>query len=164
MSERTYATWVDPVASALADDRRELLEFATSASAAFWDQPSSVDAWTNRDILAHLAGGNDLLVQTLLGSLTAGETLDPKSLAPDTDAENARRVAERRVWPLPRLIAELERDHDEVLGWLSQLDEHDRDLRPEGLGMTVGEFFRIVQDEHHDLVHLHQLRPERQDK
>jgi len=27
--------------------------------------------------------------------------------------------------------------------------------------MTLGEFFRIVQDEHHDLVHLEQLAGER---
>jgi len=158
MNKPTYVTWVEPIASVLAEDRRQLLEFAVSAAARFWDQRSGVDGWTNKDILAHLAGGNDLLVQTLLRSLTGGEKLDPNVLAPDTDAENASRVAERRSWTIAQLIAELERDRDEVLGWLSELNENDRDLRPEGLGMTVGEFFRIVQEEHHDLIHLEQLR------
>ncbi len=117
-----------------------------------------VDEWTNKDILAHLAGGNDLLVQTLLRSLTAGESPDPRTLAPDTDRDNARRVAERRSWSIVQLIAELERDSDEVLGWLSELSDDHRDLAPDGLGMTVGQFLRIVQEEHHDLIHLEQLR------
>ena len=158
VNKRTFAEWVEPVASALADHRRQLLAFVAAADLEFWDRDSSVDGWTNKDILGHLAGGNDLLVQTLLRSLTRGEKLDPRALAPDTDAENATRVAERRVWTIVQLIAELERDHEEVLRWLSQLTPKDRDVHPDGLGMTVGEFLRVVQDEHHDLVHLEQLR------
>jgi hypothetical protein len=83
---------------------------------------------------------------------------DPTSLAPDTDAENASRISERRAWTVDQLKAELQRGNEEVLGWLSQLREDHRELRPEGLGMTLGKFFRIVQEEHHDLIHLEQLR------
>jgi hypothetical protein len=82
----------------------------------------------------------------------------PTSLAPDTDAENAIRISERRAWTIDQLKAELQRGNDEVLGWLSQLRDDHRELRPEGLGMTLGKFFRIVQEEHHDLIHLEQLR------
>jgi hypothetical protein len=99
---------------ALADDRRQLLAFVATAKQEFWDQDSNVEGWTNKDILGHLAGGNDLLVQTLLKSLTQGEKLDPRALVPDTDAKNATRVAERRSWTIVQLIAELERDHEEV--------------------------------------------------
>jgi hypothetical protein len=105
--------------------------------------------------------------------VTAGETPDPALLAPDTDAENAVRVAKRRVWAVDQLKAELERGNDEVLRWLSQLREDDRDQRPDGLGMTLGKFVRIVQEErahqpsasaivHHDLIHLEQLRRSRE--
>ena len=111
MTERGYASWVEPIAAVLAEDRRRLVAFAASAKAAFWEQPSSVGGWTNKDVLAHLAGGNDMLAQTLLRSLTAGDELAPKVFALDTDAENARRVAERRDWPVAELIVELERDH-----------------------------------------------------
>jgi hypothetical protein len=158
MTMRSFVEWIRPVAAALCDDRDSLMAFVDSAVADFWDQPSSVDGWTNKDILAHLAGGNDQLVQTLLRAVTAGETPDPTSLAPDTDAENAIRISERRAWTIDQLKAELQRGNDEVLGWLSQLRDDHRELRPEGLGMTLGKFFRIVQEEHHDLIHLEQLR------
>jgi hypothetical protein len=158
LSTHQYVTWVQPVAAALSEDRRELMEFVASVRAEFWDEASGVHGWTNKDILAHLAGGNDQLVQTLLQSLTSGESIPPQKLAPDTDAENALRVAERRSWSIDRLTTELERDTAEVLEWLSQLSEADQNLRPGGLSMTVGEFFRVVQEEHHDLIHLQQLR------
>jgi hypothetical protein len=91
------------------------MTFADSAEADFWDQPSSVDGWTNRDILAHLAGGNDQFVQTVLRAVTAGEIPDPALLAPDADAENAMRISERLLWPIDQLKAELLRGDDEVL-------------------------------------------------
>ncbi len=158
MTEHKYAAWVQPIAATLSADRQVLLNFVRSAPAEWWDLPSVVDGWTNHDILAHLAGGNDMLVQTLLRALTSGEVLDPDAFAPDTDAENASRIEERRAWSIAQLVAELQRDSDEVQAWLSKLKEGDRDLRPDGLGMTVGRFFRIVRDEHHDLIHLEQLR------
>jgi hypothetical protein len=158
MTADALAEWVRPIAETLAEDRRRVVDFARSATPEFWSRRSVVEGWTNKDILAHLAGGNDLLVQTLLRSLTADDWSDPGVLAPDTDAENARRVAERRSWSIGQLIAELERDIDEILGWLRQLDDGHQHVRPDGLGMTVGEFFRLVHQERHDRVHMEQLQ------
>lgn len=111
MTKRTFAAWVAPVAAAKADERRRVLAFVRPAPVKLWDQPSDVPGWTYQDILAHLAGGNDLVLQRLLRVVVAREPVDPMLLDADTDVENARGVAERRSWSLARLIAELER-HD----------------------------------------------------
>jgi hypothetical protein len=158
MTERTFAAWVEPIATLLDEDRRQVLAFARSAPVGLWQQPSAVPGWTSQDILAHLAGGNDLMLQHLLRSVTAREPLDPAVLQLDTDAENARGVAERRDWSLDMLIVELQRGGDEVQDLLSQLTEGDRDVRPSGFSISLGDFLRIVEEERHDLLHLEQLQ------
>ncbi|MGH2586573.1 MAG: maleylpyruvate isomerase N-terminal domain-containing protein [Dehalococcoidia bacterium] len=158
MTERTFAGWVEPVATLLAEDRRQVLAFAQTAPAGLWQQPSEVPGWTHQDIHAHLAGGNDLMLQHLMRSVTAREPLDPAVLQLDTDAENARGVAERRGWSLDMLIAELQRGGDEVQDLLSHLTEDDRDLCPSGFSVSLGDFLRIVEEERHDLLHLEQLQ------
>jgi hypothetical protein len=158
MSERMIAAWVSPVAAMLDADRLEVIAFARSAPPALWGQPSDLDGWTNRDILSHLAGGNDLLLQKLLRSVVAREPIDPALFQLDTDAENASGVEERRTWSLDRLIAELERDRAEVQYLLSRLTEEERDLRWTGFSLSLGELLRIIKEERHDLIHLEQMR------
>jgi hypothetical protein len=158
MAERTPAAWVASVASRLAQDRAELIAFARSAPAEWWERPSVVDGWLNRDILAHLAGGNDLLLQRLLHSAVTGEPPDPSVFALDTDDENARGVAQRRSWSIPQLIDELERGGAEVQALLAQLTEDDRERRWGGYPITLGRFLHIVEEERHDHEHLEQLR------
>lgn len=160
MPERDFVDWVRPIAATFADDRRELLQFVRSADEEFWQRRSG-EGWTNKQILAHLAGGNDQLVQTVLRAVVDGDQPNREDLSPDTDAENARRVAERERWPVAQLMAELERDGEQVQHWLAGLTEADRDFRPEGLGMTLGEFLRIVQAERHDCIHLDELKQRR---
>jgi hypothetical protein len=110
VEDRSFADWVKPLAGTLARDRSDVIAFACSREPGFWSRPSCVDGWTNHDLLAHLAGGNDQLVQTVLRAVTAGAILPPSDLQPDTDAENARRIEERRAWSIADLIATLERD------------------------------------------------------
>ena len=158
MTQRSFASWVEPVAAVLAEDRRQVISFARSAPAALWGRPSEVPGWTYKDILAHLAGGNDLVLQRLLGAAVAREPLDPSLFGLKTDAENARGVAARRGWPVDRLVAELERDGDEVQDLLSQLREEDEGLGRDVLPLSIGGFLRIVEEERHDRLHLEQLR------
>jgi len=157
MTQRTVAGWVAPVAAAKVEERRRVLAFARAAPAALWDQPSDVPGWTHKDILSHLAGGNDLVLQRLLRAVVARASIDPALLDPDTDAENADGIAQRRSWSRDRLIAELERDGAEVEDLLSRLTERDRDLPLPGSTMRLSDFLRRVADEHHDLLHLQQL-------
>jgi hypothetical protein len=158
MSEHTIATWVAPTAAVLEADRIEVLAFARSAPVGLWDQPCVLDGWTYKDILAHLAGGNDLLLQKLLRSVVAREAVDPALFQLDTDGENARGVEERREWPLDRLIAELERDHAEVQQLLSRLTDEDRGLRWSGFSLSLGDLLHVIEEERHDFIHLEQMR------
>lgn len=157
MTDPGYAAWVKPIASVLVADRRAVTAFARSLPAAAWDEPSDVEGWTRKDILAHLAGGNDQMVQTILRAVTAHEPLDDLDLPPDTDAENAVRIEKRRSWGVADVIAELERDGDEVAGLLSRLTNEDEGLFIAGLSMTLGQFLRIVEHERHDAEHLQQM-------
>lgn len=158
MADREFASWVRPIAATLAEDRRQVIAFARSAPADLWDRPSIVDGWTHKDILAHAAGGNDQILQEFLRSVAACGPLDPALFQLDTDAENERGVAERRDWPVERLIAELEQGGDEVQELLSCVREEDEDLGQNVLPVSLGRFLRIVEEERHDRLHLEQLR------
>jgi hypothetical protein len=158
MAARAFVAWVHPVAASLAADRRRLIDFARSAPPGLWEQPSEVEGWACRDILAHLAGGNDQMVQLLLRSAVSGEPVDPALLSPDTDAENALGVAERGAWSIDRLIDELERGGEEVQELLSRLTDADEQRRWSGFSISLGEFLRLVDEERHDLLHLEQLQ------
>ena len=156
-SSRTFAVWVEPVAEKLRRDRAEVIVFARSVDAGAWSRPSNVEDWTCKEILAHLAGGNDQIVQQLLRSVVAGEKVDPAIFSVDTDAENARAVAEQARKPVQALVEELVRDGDEVQELLASLEETDENLK-EDLPFTLGQFLQIVEKEGHDLLHLSQLR------
>ena len=122
---RTFAIWVATTAGVLAADRAQVLAFCRRASEEFWGGASVVTGWANRDILAHLAGGNDQVLQHTLRAVTSGETPDAEVLEADTDAENERRIEARRRWSIAELIAELERDGDEVQHLLARLTDQD---------------------------------------
>jgi hypothetical protein len=158
MTGARFASWVEPVAAQMKESRRQVVDFARHASKEVWDRPSVLEGWSNKDLLAHLAGGNDQMLQDLLRPVVAGEQVDPRVLEPDTDGENARRVEERRSWTLDRLIEALERDGTEMQDLLSRLAEPDKDVRPAGASWTLGDLFRLVQEENHDIEHLTQLR------
>ena len=153
----TFASWVQPVASILADDAEDIRTFIRAVSGSFWEGGSVVEGWTNRDVLAHMAGGNDQMVQSVLRSVIAGVIVEAHVLEPDTDAENAARVAERRSWPLPQVIDEYEGGAEELLDLLAQLREEQRDVPLGARSFTLGKLLRIVEHERHDRLHLRQL-------
>jgi len=155
--KQAFAAWVAPTAAVLAEDRDEVLTFARSVPAEAWEQPSGVEEWMCKDLLAHLAGGNDQLLQIMLRKVAAGKRLEALLMDVDTDGENARRVAERRGWPVERLIAELKADGEEVQELLSRLSEDDEQRR-DRLPMTLGAFLQVVRHERHDMEHFRQLR------
>ena len=155
---RTFAAWVQPVASVLAHDAEDVSGFVRGAPASFWEGPSVVEGWTNRDVLAHMGGGNDQMVQSVLRTVIAGGTVEAAVLEPDTDAENAARVAERRSWPLAHVIDEYERGAAELLDLLARLREEQRDLPLGACSFTLGKLLRVVEHERHDRLHLSQLQ------
>lgn len=158
MTERSFATWVQPTAARLRESRTRVLEYARSLPAEAWSRPTGNEGWTCKDILAHIGGGNDRMFQKILRSVLAREPLDPALLRVDTDAENARGVTERRSWSVVKVIAELESTGEEIQELLSGLHEDDKDLHQDEFPMSLGEFLHLVYEESHDLEHLAQLR------
>jgi len=156
-TSHAFAPWVAPVAEKLQRDRDEVIAFARSVDPEAWARPSKVENWSCKKILAHLAGGNDQIFQQLLRSVVAGESVDPAIFSVDTDAENARAIAEQTRKPVQTLIEELVRDGDEIQELLSSLDESHEHLKQD-LPFTLGQFLQIVDKEGHDLLHLAQLR------
>ena len=154
---RTFVAWVTPVADKLRRDRDEVIAFARSVEPDAWSRPSNVEDWTCKEVLAHLAGGNDQIVQQLLRSVAAGERVDPAIFSVDTDAENARAIAAQRHKPVSELIEELVRDGEEVQELLASLEDAHENLKQD-LPFTLGQFLQIVEKEGHDLLHLSQLR------
>jgi uncharacterized protein (TIGR03083 family) len=155
---RSFAAWVHSTAAMLGADAAEVLAFVDSAPAEFWDRDSVVAGWLNRDVLAHMAGGNDQMVQVVLRAVLAGQPIDAGVLEPDTDADNAAGIAERRTWPLADVIAEFDQGAEEMLDLLSRLSDAHAGVRLGDGTFTLGKLLRIVERERHDHLHLEQLR------
>jgi hypothetical protein len=158
MTTDTFAPWVEPVAASLADGRAQVLAFARSAPADFWEKPSVVDGWTNKDLLAHMGRGNDQILQKVLRAVTAGRKIDVAALPSDVDAANAVAVGEQRERSVDELIAAIEEEGAEVQGLLSKLTAADEGLKQGDPPFVLEGFLRFVAKEGHDLEHLTQLR------
>jgi len=157
VSERAFAPWVAEIAQTLVEDRRALIAFARAAPPEFWERASAVEGWMNRDVLAHVSGGNDQLLQMTLRGVISRKPLGPEMWSIDTDAENARGVAARREWPIERVIAELEDGGEEIAELLSELGDEDRAASIGSPVMKLGDFLRLVGEERHDREHLREL-------
>jgi hypothetical protein len=158
MTSRTFVPWVEPVAQALADGRAQVLEFARSAPPDFWDKPSTVEGWRNKDLLAHNGRGNDQIMQKVLRAVTAGKKVDRAELPTDVDAANARGVGEQRDRSVAELIAAIEEEGAEIQDLLSKLSAEDEGVRQDDPPFVLEGFLRFVAREGHDLEHLAQLQ------
>ena len=159
MTNRTFATWVEPIAEATRQSRSEVVSFARLLPSDAWRKSSPLDGWTHKDLLAHLAGGSGKLFHGILRSVIAAEPLDPAILnrAEAIDSINAGEVANRRDRPVEELIGEIEADGETYDDLLSQLTEEQKDLRQDGFPMSLGE--ALANDPGgHFRVHVAQLR------
>src|SRR3990172_8160338 len=57
VTTRTFATWVEPYAAQLRENREQVIAFACSLPAEAWDRPSPLPGWTYKDLLAHIGRG-----------------------------------------------------------------------------------------------------------
>jgi uncharacterized protein (TIGR03083 family) len=159
MTHRTFASWVEPIAARLRENRAEVVAFARSLPAEAWGRPSPLEDWTCKDLLAHIGKANDQLFQKLLRTVIAREPVDTSMFATvDTDDENARAIEVRQGMSPEEVIAEVEAAGEEIQDLLSRLTEDDRKLRQEEPPFILEGFLQGVLRESHDLEHLAQLR------
>ncbi len=131
MPERTFAGWVMPIAQRDREGRAALLAYARSALSNLWQQPSPVDGWQCRDLLAHIAGDTGKWFSHMLHAALDGQQFDPTRVGPgvDIDAINKRDVEERRSRSVAELMAEIEADGEEHEKLLSRLTDDHKEFR-----------------------------------
>ncbi|TAK56712.1 MAG: hypothetical protein EPO22_13255, partial [Dehalococcoidia bacterium] len=118
------------------DVTNELTALAARMPSDRWDAPSSCGAWSNRELLSHLATGYVVRIEWFESALAGRAAIVP----PDIDAVNERNVAAWRPAPIEAIVAEMLATRDRILQLLEQLEaqhlevEFDRDGRPVRLG------------------------------
>ncbi len=154
MTSRTFASWVEPIATQLRESRREIAEVARTIPEGAWSRPSPDPGWSYRDLLAHLAAG-DWVCQTVLRAAVGGERFD-MTITTQLDDQNARVIEERKGRSVQELIAEVAAEGEGTQELLGQLNEADEERRQEDAPMSLVEFLRFYPT--HDRDHLAQLR------
>ena len=163
MAERQFASWIAPIARRDGDARIALVAYARSVPGDAWDQPSALDGWSCKDILAHLAGDTGKWFAYILDTALNGSALDGGRAGPgaDIDAINARDVRERHGRSVSELIAEIESDGAGHLERLSRLTERHSDVRLEPYAYSLAGFLGGREAGNrgaHDREHLAHLR------
>ena len=138
MADRTYASWVEPIAAKDRESRSELLELARKLSPGDWERPSPLPGWTLKDMLAHLAGGTGKNFQTILQAVVSRTPVDPAVLG-DPEARNAQDVEDRKDKSVGELISEIRGEGEAISLLLARLTEDDKELRQDNIPMSLGE-------------------------
>ncbi len=129
------------------------------ADDAWQEESSGCPGWSYHDILAHVSS-NEVRRQTRLRSAMEEAGQAELDAINDVDAWNARAVAERRDWPMRRLVDELQAGWHGILQVLSRFQpEHLSAQVRLGGGQTVSadEFLRRISA--HTSRHAGQLVP-----
>jgi uncharacterized protein (TIGR03083 family) len=119
------ALWV-PIAR-LISERRRILTMIDQLPADAWIEPSALDGWTRRDILAHLAS-NEANHQRAIRAAIEDRPLttwqpDPDDPTLEIAGWNEQRVAERAAWPFQRIVDELHAGLAETLDLLRRVED-----------------------------------------
>jgi hypothetical protein len=155
--EDRLADWVRPIASVMDRGATDLLAFARAQPADFWEAASTLDGWTRRDVLAHLAGDTGKVSSRAMAAAVSGEPFeDPPDFRDGGDALNALDVAERRGCSIGELLAEIEHERDQWRGLLRRLHAEDEHARWDGFPLTLGQYLRLCAT--HDSEHLSNIR------
>ncbi len=154
MTNRAFVSWVGPIAHVLIERRAEVVAFARSLPADAWGEPSALDGWTRKHVLAHLAGDTGKVSAAAMRSATDADAPHP-TFGENEHALNARDVEARRDAPIDDLIAEIESDGEVWLELLSLFDK-DTDRRWPGFPVSLREYLNLMLP--HDRDHLADMR------
>jgi hypothetical protein len=160
MTQRVFASWVEPIAGRFAATRLEVADTARQVSSDAWDTASAVEGWRCRDILAHLAEGDVSVQNTIQTVLDHGGT-DCRAWNNGREERIAAGLRCGAGLTVEQLIAQVLREGEGTQRLLACLnDEHETvqvitsrtNPAPQGLGEVLAGY-------HHDEEHLEQLRP-----
>jgi hypothetical protein len=140
-------------------DHEASLAIFRSLSEAEWQAPvpsEEAAPWTARDVLAHLAvseGGQlGQITRLVSGGITVPDDFDLARF-------NRRSVQKQADRSVPDLLAQIERDHEEVLRALDAVPEADLDKtgrHARGDTLTVEQFFHRITE--HRREHAQELQ------
>jgi hypothetical protein len=125
---RTFAGWVEPIAARYEAARQEVVALARRVPLDAWADASSVEGWTFRDVLAHLAEG-DAYKRQLLRAVLDGESTD---MRPVNELREERNTAIRRrgaALTIDELISRTVSDGSETQDLLSRLTDAQENVR-----------------------------------
>ena len=154
MAERTFAPWIGPIAAQLRDNRADVVEFARSLLAEAWGEPSPLEGWSRKDVLAHLAGDSNKVSAAAMRSAIDPSVPHP-SFRENEHVLNAKDIEARRDTPVAELIAEIEGDCETWLELMSRF-EADTDCRWPGFPISLREYLDLMVP--HDRDHLAGMR------
>lgn len=157
MTGRTFAPWVEPVAQELRATRAEIVRAANQILPEVWVQPSPLEGWTYKDLLAHLATG-DWVCQTILGAVTENRPVEIDKVANIdwVNEGNVRLLEERKQRLVVELIAEVQTEGEETQELLARLTPDDEGRKQADAPMSLVEYLRAFSG--HDRAHLEQLK------
>ena len=157
MTDRAFASWVEPIAEQLRESRVQIADVARAAPPDAWKKPSPNEGWTCKDLLAHLATG-DWVLQMVLKAVTSDTPVNIGEVG-DLDfisEGNARRLKERAGCSPEELIEEVEAERMATQELLSRLTEADESRSQEDAPIKLGDYLRGFPG--HDRQHLEELR------
>ncbi len=153
MAERTFASWVEPIAAQLRDNRAEVVEVARSLPAEAWDEPSVLEGWSRKDVLAHLAGDSNKVSAAAMRS-AIDPSVSPPSFGENLHILNAKDIEARRDTLVLELIAEIDDDCETWLELMSRFEDN-TDCRWPGFPVSLREYLDLLVP--HDRDHLAEM-------
>lgn len=108
--------------------REKLVEFCRSLTEEQLERPVPGSAWRVKDFIAHLATFDAEFLRWLQAAkegVTDAAAKNPDGSRYDIDKWNNARVAERRAWPLERLLEEAAENRRRLVEALRELGDED---------------------------------------
>ena len=160
MSSTEFAAWVQIIAAELREGRRQIVEVARAVPVDRWDRASSVDGWTYKDILSHLAAG-DIFCQAVVSAVIGGGPVDLREFGSAREERTANILRQRRQRPISELLDEVKSEGLRTEALISRLTDEDEAVsvtisNSTGAATTLGAYLRAFPD--HDKEHIAQLR------
>ena len=151
---RTFAAWVEPLASSYRENRADVLELARTLTDDQLSLPTDDAGWSVREEATHIAASDPDFIK-MLGALLDGEPLDMSVFA-DIDDRNARNLAAWKERSIDEVSGALEDNGRVLQELLARLTDEDENRQPEGMPFPLSGLINGYGQ--HGPYHLGQIR------